>query len=340
MLSPDMLHVVAAYNNPRRYAVRPRLLLNHWLPPLLESGARVTIAQHTIGARAHDLDPEKDPILKHVNLVNIRGGAEQELWLQHALYNAAIARLPEDAQYICWQDTDIVHLQPSWVADALHMLQTHRVGQTWTHAIDLDPTGNVARNEWGNDVDRSFCAAWLAGDVRACNGAYAPNTTRALLPESKDRDWRQHTGASWVIRRGPLQGIGRLLDWMIIGSGDYHMGHGFAGTLPELIEAGRASGGYAPSYYRRLAEFASLCDVHIRQDIGCLPGTITHGWHGPKTSRFYGTREDVMRDSGFDPDRDIALDVNGLPTLCGDNRKLRDGLRRYNRRRNEDSVDV
>jgi hypothetical protein len=641
VLTPDMLHVVAAYNNHSRYAVRSKLLLNHWLPALLDSGVTVTIAQHTMGERAHELDPERDPILNRVTLINFRGVPEHEMWLQHALYNAAISRLPQTAKYICWQDPDIQHLRRDWAMETLHMLQQHRVGQTFTHAVDLDPSGNIATNEWGNDVDRSFSAAWREGEVRIGDGPYAPNTCRSLLPD-KPRDWRMHclpgdslvvpgghvisahsqpyegelvvirtasgnelscspnhpifadgrwvradnvkigdnvlrdirrnrvlaqpdkenvpariedivrsfserpgvsrttalshdlndhvanrkiaeiwtdgdladefhilrqkqlgneafgrvgeiesqrlhcggtlnllgqglgfaasanqtagsstsgtnfwteflkhastdrrshlqsalmagnipsflasdamelgrssrgdnllaqlgrntssddgsgipfihadgfgtdwsriarhvqldqvvfvgrreflgqlydleteggyiiadgvvthnTGYSWAIRRDALQGIGRLLDWLIIGSGDFHIAHGFAGTLPQIVEKGLRDGGYSVSYYRRLAEFAVLCDRHIRQDIGCVQGTITHGWHGSKKLRFYGGREDVIRESGFDPDRDITYDFNGLPVLCGDNRVLRDGIRRYNIRRQEDSVDV
>jgi hypothetical protein len=98
--------------------------------------------------------------------------------------------------------------------------------------------------------------------------------------------------------------------------------------------------GYSPGYRRRLLEFAALCEMHIKQDIGCVDGTIVHGWHGNKRLRFYNARDQVMRESKFDPDLDITADFNGLPTLCRDNRVLRDGLRRYGTLRNEDSIDL
>lgn len=336
----SLLDVVGAYSNPRRYAVRGRLL-RQWISDTLDSGARVTVVEHAFGDRPYELAAEDHP---HVRLVQVRGGPEHEVWLQHALYNRGAASLPDDARYVCWQDCDVRHMRADWACETVHMLQHCRVGQTWTHAVDLDPHGNVARNEWGNDVDRSFCAAWLAGDVKIAPGCYAPRQSRALLDHDEPKDWRSHSGYSWAIRRDALRGLGRLLDWMIIGSGDYHMALGFSGRLRQMCEDELAKTSpptrYAASYFRRLTEFASRCDDAVRQDIGCVHGTILHGWHGSKRSRFYGAREAIVTESGFDPDRDVTYDVHGLPTLTGDNRLLRDGLRRYGAMRNEDSVDL
>ncbi len=330
-MRPDLLHVVGVYSNPRRFDARVRLL-REWIPRQLDAGVKLTLVLHAFGDRPHDLNPV-DPLLKHVNLVLLRGGPEHELWLKEGLVNAGLARLPESAKYICWEDTDIQHIRPDWASETVHMLQHYRVGQTWSHAMDLGPNGECVRNEWGNDVDRSFCAAWLDGDVGAITpdyGSTAPLQSRALLANKVKRDGRTHFGFSWAMRRDALTGIGRLLDWMITGSADYHMALAFAGLpLPEDTRM-------APGYNRRLREFAKRAHEHIRQDIGCVPGTIMHGWHGPKRNRFYLSRFDILTESGFDPDVDLAYDVNGLPTLVTDNRLLRDGLRRYNVQRNED----
>lgn len=333
-LSPSDLHVVAGYSNHRRYAVRPRLL-NLWLEYILDCGVSLTIVQHTLGERAPDLDPETNPHLRRVNLVNLRGPAQYEIWLQYALYNVGFSRLPDTAKYICWQDTDVQHIRSDWVMETLHMLQHHRLGQTWASAVDLDPKQNAVKNEWGNWVDRSFCAAWRAGDIDA-----APS--KAMLQKGSTADWRSHTGYSWAIRRDTLRGIGRLLDWLVAGSGDYHMMMGFSGRLREMVKTDLGKGrekAYSPSYYRRLLEFADRCDAHVKQDIGVVDGLILHPWHGSKKNRFYGAREAILTEAHFDPDRDITYDASGLPALAGDNRALRDGLRRYNTMRNEDSID-
>jgi hypothetical protein len=334
-LQSSDLHVVAGYSNHRRYQVRPRLL-KLWLQHMLDSGVTLTVVQHTLGDRAHDLDPDKDPNLKHVNLVSLRGGPEQEIWLQHALYNVGFSRLPEDAKFVAWQDTDLFYIRDDWPLETLHMLQHHRIGQTWTHSVDLDPNGNVIANEWDNLIDRSFCAAWHRGDVE-------PLTTRAMLGAGSTTDWRRHTGFGWAIRRDILRGLGRLIDWLVAGSGDYHMALGFCGQLRALVAKALREGWdkkYSAAYYRKLLEWADRCDEWVRQDIGVVDGTILHSWHGSKKNRYYGAREEILTEAHFDPDRDIGYDVHGVPMLVGDNRALRDGLRRYGRMRQEDSVDI
>jgi hypothetical protein len=300
-------------------------LTRQWVADTLDSGANVTLVEHAFGERPYEFSKD-EPGFANVNLLQVRGGPEHELWLQHALYNYGFARLPETASYLSWCDTDIKHVRSDWAIETVHMLQHNRVGQTWTHSVDMDAAGNVMTNEWGNPVDRSFSAAFVDGEIADASGAYVP--PRALLPPDKDRDYRSHSGYSWGIQRTALKGIGRLIDWEVIGSGDYHMARAFAGILSKDDFSGMS-----PSYERKLREFAALCDRYIKRDIGVVAGTVIAGHHGHKSQRFYGTRGDVLAESKFDPDRDIVYDFQGLPSLCSDNLELRDGLRRYNTKR-------
>ena len=143
-------------------------------------------------------------------------------------------------------------------------------------------------------------------------------------------DRRQHFGYSWAARRDVLQGIGGFMDWLVTGSADYHMALAFAGLTSRIGEESSAG------YRRRIREFAARCNEFVKQDVGVVPGAILAHYHGPKAKRFYISRHAVMTSSGFDPDRDVSYGVDGLPHLVGDNRVLRDGLRRYFMRRNEE----
>ena len=87
--------------------------------------------------------------------------------------------------------------------------------------------------------------------------------------------------------------------------------------------------GVSPGYIRRYEQFARLCDLYVKQDIGVVDGTVLAGFHGHKSKRCYLTRAQIFTEANYDPDRDIAYDGNGLPYLCSDNRLLRDGIRRY-----------
>ena len=332
------LHVVGAY-----YSHRPDLLLDprhtrlrllhEWVARLLDTqGVKVTIVEHTIGERPYELDPD-DVRLRHVKVLQLRGDASQEYWISWALLNYGMGHQPEEARYLCWQDTDITHIRPDWAILTVDMLQTHRVGQTWTDHVDLGPRGEQVPDENGIMVGRSWSKAWQDGDIRGGISAYAK---QVFTPEGTEKkpDHRAHPGYSVAIRRDVLNGIGRLIDWDVTGSADWQMFRAFCGTLNTFDPS------LSPAFNRKLREFASRCDEYIRQDIGVVPGLILAGYHGKKHDRFYRDRNDILRESGYDPDIDITYDTNGLPRLCTDNRVLRDWMRRYNTLRNEDSVDI
>jgi hypothetical protein len=118
---------------------------------------------------------------------------------------------------------------------------------------------------------------------------------------------------------------------------------GFSGQLRAMCDHALANGGakrYSQGYYDKLLQFADLCDKHVRTDIGCVKGLLTHWWHGSKRSRCYGVREEILTTAKFDPIRDLVYDMHGLPTIVSDSVVLREGLRRYGRARNEDSIDL
>ena len=333
-MTPKLLHVVAVFSNPRRYASRERLA-RQFIAHMIASGVSLTFVEHAFGERAFTFSPE-DADQQRWSLLQVRGGANQELWIKEALQKIGVRSLPQDWKYLALIDADISYVRHDWAIETLQMLQHYRVGQNWSHAIDLGPNGEVLRNEWGNDVDRSFAAAWLAGDVDEPSPGYGigQRQSRALLANKTAKDWRQHYGYAWAFRREAWDGIGGLPDWLVTGSADYHTALAFAGKLE------RSDAYISRGATRRLQEFAARCDKYICQDIGCVPGTILHGFHGSKRNRFYLSRRDILIESKFDPDTDLTTDWQGIPSLAFDNRLLRDGLRRLMLARNEDSIEV
>ncbi len=333
-LKASDLHVVSVINNPRRWRSRVRLL-REFIEHMREQGVSLTLVDHAFGERDHNIDPD-DPVLNGVRHVRVRGGASQEIWIKEALVRVGVRHLPDDWRYLAWVDADVRFERRDMALETLHMLQHHQVGQPWSHSVDLGPDRSPMANEWGNAVDRSFSAAWVAGDVDTVSQAYGfvpgREQSRALL-QNRDADPRQHYGFAWSARREAYEGVGGLPDWMITGAADYHMACAFAGKL------GPSDNYRTPGCERRLRDLAERCDRHVRQDIGVVPGLLMHGWHGSKQKRFYLSREEIVRESGFDPDLDLTWDWQGIPSLSSDNRLLRDGLRRLNTVRDEDSND-
>lgn len=332
-LSARDLHVVSVINNPRRWRSRIRLL-REFVGHMKEQGVSLTLVDHAFGEREWNIDPA-DPILDGVNVVRVRGGSGQEIWLKEALINLGVRSLPHEWKYVAWIDADILFQRRDFAIETIHALQHHRVVQPWSHAVDLGPDGAPVENEWGTTLDRGFAAAWVAGDIDEPREGYGigQKQSRWLIPSKEQKDWRQHYGFAWATRRDVWDGIGGMPDWLITGAADFFMAYAFAGQIPPTSDY------TSPGCERRLRSFARKCDEHVRQDIGVVPGLIHHGWHGKKVRRNYMVRKDLIIESGYDPDVDLTYDWQGLPSLMSDNRVLRDGLRRMNTLRNEDSDD-
>ena len=316
----DLLHVIAVVNNPERWKSRVALY-KKFAAHMADSGVHLITVEHAFGDRPFEVTDAANP-----DHVQVRGGRSQEIWMKEALVNVGIRqnltrRFP-DWKYVAWVDADVQFLHPDWAAETIHELQHVAVCQPWTHCVDLGPQHQIIENENGKAVDRSFAAAYLAGE--------------AHLPGSQvyGKDCRQHYGYAWAATREAVDGIGGLMDWVVVGSADYYMANSFAGL------AATSDGRLPPGFARRLEEFHARAQRVVKRRLGVVPGTLVHGWHGPKRKRGYLSRDQILIDSNFNPDVDLAYDAAGLPYLCTDNYPLRDGMRAYFQSRNEDGVDV
>lgn len=333
-MQPSDLHVVAVFNNPRRWKSRVRLL-NEFLLHMRESGISLTLVDHAFGEREHAFAKD-DLRLAGINHVQVRGGADQEIWLKEALQKVGVRTLPDSWRYLAIIDADVRFERRDWAMETLHMLQHHCLGQPWSHSIDLAPDRTPLANEWSYLIDRSFAAAWTAGDVVEPEPAYGVGQpqARTLLANQERADARQHYGYAWAFRRETWDAIGGLPDWIPTGAADYHASLAFGGSVSPYQDH------FTEECRRRLRAYAELCDQHVKQDLGVVPGILIHGFHGSKQKRHYITRDQILAESKFDPNLDLRWDWQGIPSLARDNRILRDGLRRMNTVRDEDSADL
>jgi hypothetical protein len=148
-----------------------------------------------------------------------------------------------------------------------------------------------------------------------------------------------HPGYAWAINRSAYDKIGGLYAESILGSGDNLMAYSFIGRWEDSIDSNVTEG-----YKRSVQIYQDRCERHIRRDIGYLPGSIIHEWHGKKKTRYYDSRWKILVRNKFDPYMDLKRDYQGLYQLedHGDGRSiaLRDDIRSYFRARLEDSVDL
>lgn len=146
----DLLHVVTVYFNPMRWESRIRLY-KEFESHMLDSGVKLTSIECQLGERPYEIVGTNP----NVNFIGVRSSTI--LWNKENLLNIAISRLPDDAKYICWADSDIYFRQSNWAKDTVHALQQYDIIQPWSDAYDLGP------NDSHLAVYKSFCNQYWNG---------------------------------------------------------------------------------------------------------------------------------------------------------------------------------
>lgn len=82
-------------------------------------------------------------------------------------------------------------------------------------------------------------------------------------------------------------------------------------------------------------EWALKFGVH---DVGYIPGTVRHLWHGDRAGRKYGFRHQLLASHDFDPETDVRLAPNGLLEWASSKPSLHSDVRDYFRDRAEDRI--
>lgn len=312
------LDVVAVISNPVRYRSRYDLY-RQFERMVLDAGARLTTVELAYGDRPFEIVGH-DPRTAYHGL-----RTKHELWHKENLINLGISRLPHDWSRVAWIDADVQFSRSDWVQETLQQLEHYAVVQMWSHAQDLGP------NHEPLQLHTSFAWDYLEGRCGGLPDPYAPK------PKDPVNHW--HPGYAWAATREALEGLGQLIQFAILGAGDNHMARALVGRVEEGLhpQIGRV-------YRERLLRWQHRADRHIRRNLGAVPGTLLHYHHGPKVARGYWSRWKILVSTNFNPDTDIERDWQGVLHLTNDHtdrgRRLRDGIRRYFRSRNEDSEAV
>jgi hypothetical protein len=302
----EKLHVIVPINNyvmfSRRYELFWRFKELIEQIPIVE----LYIVEVAFGDRAFMCTEPNNP--KHLQL-----RTSHELWHKENSINLMVQRLPDNWKYVAWVDGDIEFTNRNFAIDAIHMLQHYKIIQLFQSVCNLGPTGEVI------STYKSFCSQYATGKKWHC--------------QTKYEFW--HPGFAWACTREAWNEIGCLIDYAILGAADHHMALCLIGRGKESLP-----GGVNINYRNKVMQFEKRCDRHIKRNIGYVSGTIIHNWHGKFKDRKYIERWDILTSNNYDPETDIKRDWQGLYIIEPDSFELRDGIRRYFRQRNEDSIDI
>ena len=254
-------------------------------------------------------------------LVQIHG--RDVMWQKERLLNLAVAALPPECDRVAWLDCDIVFEDRSWVQRLEAKLETCALVQPFSrvHYLTRDWTPGMAA-ETATEFSRLSLIAAIEGGLPPLDG---------LAKRLGDRSKTSATGFAWAGHRD-LVGRHGLYDAAITGAGDRLLASASYGCIDAaadlLMMDDRARAHFTA--------WAGPWKEALAGRVGALAGDVLNLWHGALEHRGDAERHRALRDLGFDPFGDIALDDAGAWRWASDKPALHAYLRDYFRARRED----
>jgi len=321
--------VVGVISNPWRFQKRYEHYF-HWASMIEAAGVICVTVEQAFGDRPFMVTRPDNP--HHVQVRTV-----EELWHKENMGNLGFRRAAEivkGLREVAFCDTDIFPAKPphEWMTETWHMLQHYHAVQMGSSLINL----GIEHDAIGKPPMPSFAANYLRYGSPTphlhldCNGGTYP------YPGGKGWGW---PGGCWAFNVDALNKLGGLVDFCILGSGDWYMACGLIGEMKMALDIRMAP---SQPYIAALLHWQELAARYIQKDIGCVQGMLYHYFHGSTKNKGYGSRGDILTRNRFNPHTDIKYDVQGLLQLeTWEPRqiKLRDEVRRYFQSRFEDDTE-
>lgn len=274
------LWVITSYFNPARYTTKRRNF-DAFMAGIEEVGANVIVVEMAFGEAKFELEPIE-------GVIQFRGPAV--MWQKERLLNVAAARLPASCRKIAWVDADILFEEADWMERTSDALERCVVLQPFSEAVRLNREN---RDHEGAVFYESFASLFVRDP--------------SIAKTSRNHG---HTGFAWAARRELFEQCG-LYDACISGGGDHLMAHAFSASIASSPCVHYTFGG-ADRYAEHFVRWGKGARDFVGGRIGVVPGRIRHLWHGELADRSYSERERHFRTLGFDPDKHLKHDGNGM----------------------------
>lgn len=314
----DPLYVVAPVINAARFRVRWKHFQD-FAKHVSEAGAILYTVEVAFGERDFVLTRPDNP--RHVQF-----RTHHELWYKEQAINLGVARLPSNWKYVAWVDPDCMFTRHDWADETRHLLQHYPLVQMWSQLHDLSSDGELVGQL------QSFM------DVQI-NGATLPPPKQYYGLGRAGKKFGS-PGLAWAARREAWNQLGGLIDYAILGAGDWYFAHAVMGQLSELT---RERSDATEPLMRKMLEYQNRAirgkweERPLVGNVGLMKGLCLHYWHGPRLFRRYSTRGAILRRHQFDPDLDLKPDWQGLYQLTDRKPEMRREIQRYFSQRNEDA---
>jgi len=274
---------ITAYFNPVGY--RNKLAhMRLFAERVRSQGLKLLIVELAFDNAPFSLDESLGDRVLHVRSSSV-------LWQKERLLNIALDRLPDSCDKVAWLDADIFFESQQWVGDTSRLLQTFVVVQPY-------------------DV-----AWWLPPGVQCCSSEFSGDSFQAIdhglaysQSQASDRHLVvAHTGFAWAARRSLLASHG-FYDRFVLGGGDLVMCWGMYGDLFRWPVRRWLAELCSQVQIDDLTTWMSAFNADVQGSVSFIKGRVFHCWHGAVENRQYAQRHRILKDEGFDPQADIALD--------------------------------
>lgn len=189
------------------------------------------------------------------------------------LFRLLEKKIPSKYTKLCFLDADIIFLNPDWYNETSELLNSFEIIHPYKNCFDIDLTFTKFSSRMKLSI--------------------------TFLGGSHNFD-RFHSGYGFAFKREWYNQIG-FFDYAILGAGDVVSSFKF-------LDLGKNN--YINAYYN--SEYYKQFDEKFIENpsISFTDGTVYHLFHGPKLSRQYGSRFDILHRKRFDDL--VSTNVNGL----------------------------
>jgi hypothetical protein len=287
--------IVSCYFNPRNSPYRKTAFRRFY-----ESvkHLNICIAECVIGNTEPELDVYDDD-----RIITVR--TENLLWHKEGLLNMLIEGLSLDIKYVFWLDCDVIFSNKNWMIEGVKQLKTHNIIQPFENCIHLEKD----QMETTINEDVVFSSNLPNRSNSKCWKSFCYNYAKTDLWKNEVYDNHGHVGFAWGARIEILKAV-PLYDKALIGGADHIIAHAAAGQIGHTCIT-KAFGDNMDEINEWSKNFYSV----VQGNIGYVPCTLYHIWHGDVEKRQY-----LKRAQDFAPQMKAInkKDENGL--YLGDDR--------------------
>ncbi len=259
--------IIACYFNPQNSPYR-KMAFRRFYESVKH--LNICIAECVIGNSEPELDVYDDYRITTVRTANL-------LWHKESLLNMLIKGMSSDIKYVFWLDCDVIFSNKNWLIEGVKQLKTHNIIQPFENCIHLE------KDQMETTINESvvFSSSMPNRSNPKCWKSFCHNYVKTDLWKNEVYDNHGHVGFAWGAKIEILRSV-PLYDKALIGGADHIIAHAAAGQIGHTC----ISKAFADNM-DEINEWSKRFYSVVQGNIGYVPGTLYHIWHGDVEKRQY-----------------------------------------------------